>query len=156
MSDTDLENREFILSTGEILPEAEFVRLAQLAYTRQGRKDLGQEYPDPTPMEPPLGYVPHVPLIDQIRAMVQRELGNAANAEGFETPEEADDFEVGEDYDPRSPYEVDWDPTAPWPPRFDAEPTDKPNPPPSDPSAGGSGAEPPPSPGPAGPEPKAT
>lgn len=66
--------------------------------------------PDPTPMAPPLGYRPQPSLRDQIREMILSErLRVEAEAAGAETFEEADDFEV-EDFDPHSPYEVNFDP----------------------------------------------
>ena len=70
----------------------------------------GFEVPDPTPVAPPVGYVRHVPLAEQIRNMVRSEaLRQAAEQAGAETFEEADDFDV-EDFDPRSPYEEVFEP----------------------------------------------
>lgn len=44
--------------------------------------------------------------------MVRSErLAAEAAAAGYESFEEADDFEVGDDFDPSSPYETDFDPT---------------------------------------------
>lgn len=78
---------------------------------RDALSDKGRELPDPTPMAPPLGYKPRPSLAEQIRAMVRSEhLKQAAEAAGAESFEDADDFEVGEDYDPTSPYENDFDP----------------------------------------------
>lgn len=71
----------------------------------------GREIPDPTPMEPPLGYKRSPSLAEQIRTMVRSEqLALAAEAAGAETFEEADDFNIGDDYDPQSPYENEFDP----------------------------------------------
>lgn len=43
--------------------------------------------------------------------MVRSErLAQEAAQAGYESFEEADDFEVGDDYDPSSPYETDFDP----------------------------------------------
>lgn len=71
----------------------------------------GAEVLDPTPMEPPLGYMKQPSLSDQIRMMVLSEkLRDAAAAAGAETFEEADDFEVGDDFDPSSPWENEFDP----------------------------------------------
>lgn len=74
----------------------------------------GWEVPDPTPMEPPLGYVRTEPLAVQIRNQVilAKKLAEA-EAAGDDTFEEADDFDVGDDYDPESPYETDFDPMSP-------------------------------------------
>lgn len=71
----------------------------------------GAEHPDPTPMAPPIGYKRQPSLAEQIREMVRSErLKQEVEEAGFETFEEADDFEVGDDYDPHSPHENDFDP----------------------------------------------
>lgn len=63
------------------------------------------------PVAPPVGYVKQPSLAERIRAMVRSEhLRQAAEAGGYETFEESEDFEVGDDYDPRSPYEEQFDP----------------------------------------------
>lgn len=72
---------------------------------------LGQEVLDSTPMEPPIGYIDQPDLYDQIRAMVRSaQLAEEAARAGHESFEEADDFEVGDDFDPETPYENDFDP----------------------------------------------
>lgn len=71
----------------------------------------GKLVPDPVPMAPPVGYVKQISMIDQVRDMVRSErLRQEVEAAGMETFEEADDFEVGDDYDPTSPYEEVFDP----------------------------------------------
>lgn len=78
-----------------------------------GRLDeRGRELLDGRPMEPPVGYNPQPSLMDRIRTMVrdaalQRDLARA----GAETFDEANDFEVGDDYDPSSPWEQYYEPT---------------------------------------------
>lgn len=74
--------------------------------------DKGEEILDPIPMQPPLGYKKTISLAEQIRQQVrlhQLELDNAAIEE---TEEEADDFDVGEDYEPLSKYENDHIPSV--------------------------------------------
>lgn len=75
--------------------------------------EAGGEVVDGIPLEPPLGYVRTEPLAVQIRNQVilQKAL-LAAEEAGDDTFEEADDFDVGDDYDPTSPYEVDFDPMS--------------------------------------------
>lgn len=76
----------------------------------------GREKPDPTPIAPPVGYIRQPTMVDRMRELVRRELSSQAADQGFETFEEADDFEIGDDYDPRSPYEEIFEPmpvTAP-------------------------------------------
>lgn len=71
----------------------------------------GRERPNPTPMAPPIGYKKQPSLIDTVRQMVRSEkLKAELEQQGLETPEEADDFDVGDDYDPSSPYEHNFDP----------------------------------------------
>jgi len=71
----------------------------------------GHEVPDPVPVAPPIGYRRTPSLAEQIREMVRSErLRQEVEAAGYESFEEADDFEVG-DFDPRSPYEEVFEPT---------------------------------------------
>lgn len=73
--------------------------------------DQGRELPNPTPIAPPLGYQKQPTIRETIRNMVLSErLRQEAQAAGVETFEEADDFEVGDDYDPTSPYEEVFEP----------------------------------------------
>lgn len=66
----------------------------------------GKEIVDSTPIQPPLGYKKQESLHEQIRRMVVSEqLRLAAEQAGMETFEEADDFDVGDDLDPTSPFE---------------------------------------------------
>lgn len=71
----------------------------------------GQEKPDPVPVAPPVGFVKQPSLAEQIRDMVRSErLAREVAESGYETFEESEDFDVGDDYDPRSPFENDFDP----------------------------------------------
>lgn len=74
--------------------------------------EFGREKPNPTPMEPPVGYVKRRSIADTIREAIRNASLEARQA-GAETEEEANDFDVGEDFDPTSPYEHDFelDPT---------------------------------------------
>jgi len=74
----------------------------------------GREIVSNVPMAPPLGWKKQPSMIDHIRNLVRSErLRQEVESAGFETPEEADDFDVGDDYDPSSPYEHNFDPPAP-------------------------------------------
>lgn len=76
--------------------------------------DGGALVPDPTPIAPPVGYVKQPTITERIRDMVRSErLRAEAEAAGAETFEEAEDFDVGDDYDPTSPYEEIFDPPIP-------------------------------------------
>lgn len=69
--------------------------------------------PDPVPVAPPVGYERPPSMIDTVRNMIRSEqLRREVEAAGFETFQEADDFDVGDDYDPSSPYEETFDPVA--------------------------------------------
>lgn len=83
---------------------------------------LGQEVPDPTPIAPPIGYQRSKPLAEQIREMVRSEqLRRELEGTGAETFEEADDFDVGDDFEdntPETPYEAVFEPpVSPDPPQ---------------------------------------
>lgn len=78
--------------------------------------ELGREIPDPVPLAPPVGYHKQESLFTLVRDMVRSEaLRREALAQGYESFEEADDFNVldeeGEGPDPRTPYENDFDPS---------------------------------------------
>lgn len=102
---------EVITPDGEVIPAEDVL----FAYTREGRRIIGKEYPNPIPMEAPLGFIEQKPLHEQIRDMVKNELSRQAEAEGFETMEEADDFDVDDDFDPTTPFELPFEPDVPWP-----------------------------------------
>lgn len=59
--------------------------------------ESGKEIPDPTPVEWPLGLSRPLSLQDEIKRFVRSELSRAAAADGFESFEEANDFEVDDD-----------------------------------------------------------
>lgn len=66
----------------------------------------GEEILDPTPMQPPLGYKKQPSLHEQIRAaVIASKLDEMYALE--ETEEEADDFNVEDDFEPSSPHEND-------------------------------------------------
>lgn len=102
---------EVITPDGEVIPAEDVL----FAYTREGRRIIGKEYPNPIAMEAPLGFIEQKPLHEQIRDMVKNELSRQAEAEGFETMEEADDFDVDDDFDPTTPFELPFEPDVPWP-----------------------------------------
>lgn len=65
----------------------------------------GREVPDPTPVAPPIGYKKQPSMVDHVRALVAHGLRERAEQMGFETWEEANDFDVGDDVEPETPYE---------------------------------------------------
>lgn len=69
----------------------------------------GHEMLDPTPMQPPLGYKRTPTLSEQIAQQVRQMKMEIAlgDSDIEETEEEADDFEVGDDFEPLSAYEND-------------------------------------------------
>lgn len=66
----------------------------------------GQFYPDPRPMQPPVGYKRQPNMWEIVREQVRR-VSEDAGREGFDTIEEANDFYMGEDDEPYSGYEVE-------------------------------------------------
>lgn len=72
----------------------------------------GFEITDPTPMQPPLGYKRSLSLAEQIAQQVRiAHLKILEDSAIHETEDDADDFEVGEDFEPFSKYENDHMPT---------------------------------------------
>lgn len=72
----------------------------------------GGEVLDPTPMQPPLGYKRSLSLSEQIAQQVRiAHLKILEDSAVSETEDEADDFEVGDDFEPLSQYENDHMPT---------------------------------------------
>lgn len=73
----------------------------------------GEEKGNPTPMQPPLGYKKTLSLHEQIAIQVRRmKLELLRDEDVTETEEEADDFEVGDDYEPLSKWENDHMPSV--------------------------------------------
>lgn len=99
--------------TGEVVSESE----VEYAYTREGRKEIGLEFPNPIPMEAPLGQQPYEDIWVTIRRMVldHARIQAEAGQEEMETEDEANDFDVGDDFDPSSPWEEHHEPVDPWP-----------------------------------------
>lgn len=92
--------------SGRVLDEVQRQVTAALRYLDH----RGRERPDPTPVAPPVGYRKGKTLQQQIRDMVRNEqLQRELDRAGFDTFEEADDFDVDDDFDPKSPYEMDFD-----------------------------------------------
>lgn len=81
---------------------------------RERARDMlsnGDEVLSPIPVAPPIGYRREPTMVERIRSMVRSEhMRLAALQAGAETFDEADDFEVGDDYDPSSPYEEVFEP----------------------------------------------
>lgn len=104
--------------------------------------EKGYEIPDQTPVAVPVRMQRYER--DHIREIIRQEMSRQAEDQGFETWEESDDFDVGDDFDPISPYEEQFDPDtgeSSWnrnvePPAGDVEPGAAANP-----EAGTSGDE---------------
>lgn len=94
----DKRNREVVVEGGEI------ARVP--THDEQGR-----ELPDPVPLAPPVGWHAQPSMFETMRAMIRSEaLRELAEAQGDETFEEAQDFEVDDDDFPQSPHEGDFQP----------------------------------------------
>lgn len=109
---------------------------------------MGQEVPDPTIIDPPLGYIQQPDLMELMRRMIRTEMSQAIDQAEFETFDEADDFDIDDDpVDYSSPYEEYFDPApgAPKGPPGEIHPARQdPNAPP--PAAPAPAGEPPASP----------
>lgn len=74
--------------------------------------EKGHEILDPEPVAMPVGFRVPESLTDQIRRFVKAELSLAASAQGHESFEEADDFDIEDDFhgnDPQSEWELNFD-----------------------------------------------
>jgi len=78
----------------------------------QKHDENGGEILDPTPLEPPLGYRKTPSLSEQIQQQVRiAQLKILEDSLDPETEDEADDFEIGDDYEPLSKHENENMPT---------------------------------------------
>lgn len=68
--------------------------------------DRGRELPDDTPVEVPLNWKRPPSMQEMIKQHIRVEMSRQAADSGFESFEESDDFEVDEDPDPLSQYEL--------------------------------------------------
>lgn len=106
--------------TGEVFEGPDAVEVSQrrpfrIAFGRYMEKlglkrqtPNGEEMPDPVPMQPPLGYIKQPSMIEHVRNMIRSEqLRQEALAAGFESFEEADDFDVPDEIEPISAYEFE-------------------------------------------------
>lgn len=74
----------------------------------------GRELPDPVPCAPPVGYRDGPSLADFVQRMIRQEVSRIAEDAAYESFEEAEDFDTGEDdIDPLTPYEQVFDPRSP-------------------------------------------
>lgn len=79
--------------------------LPQVALT-----STGDEIPNPTPVEIPAGFKIPETTEERFQRMIRHSMSEWAQRNDAETFEDADDFDVGDDDDPRSPYEEEFDP----------------------------------------------
>lgn len=85
--------------------EVQEIELSKLYAPRNGA-----EMPDPRPMQIPVGFRRPETLAEQVQRLVRTSISRHAEMQGFETFEESEDFDVGDDFDPRTPYETYFDP----------------------------------------------
>lgn len=70
----------------------------------------GHEIPDPTPLGIPSGFKRPETLAAQVQRLVQGSLSRHAELQGNESWEEANDFNVDDEFDPTTPFEEFFDP----------------------------------------------
>lgn len=88
------------LATGEILSKSEMIQAGARIY----------DPVDPVPVAPPIGYKREPSMMEVVKGMVLKEKVRRLQEElGADTPEEAEDFDIGEDDDdtPSSHYEFE-------------------------------------------------
>lgn len=78
---------------------------------RRRLDEFGREILDPTPVSIPAGFKRPETMEERVQRLVRTQLSAEAAAKGEETFEESEDFEVGDDFDPSTPYETFFDPT---------------------------------------------
>lgn len=80
--------------------------------SEQKHNEFGEEITDPVPMQPPLGYKKTLSLSEQIAQQVRiNQLRLMEDMRMEESEEDADDFNVGDDFEPFSPHENENMPT---------------------------------------------
>lgn len=68
----------------------------------------GRELLNPLPMAPPIGYVEEPSVMELIQRQVQAHMALLRGELEIDTEEEKDDFDVMDDIDPFSVYEIDY------------------------------------------------
>lgn len=72
---------------------------------------FGREVPDPKPVAIPAGFKRPETLQEQVARLVRTTLSRQAEAQGFESFEESQDFDIPDDpVDPSTPFEEFFDP----------------------------------------------
>lgn len=74
-------------------------------FIQPGYNDRGEEVPDPTPVEVPVGFRHPPTLRETMQRLIREEVSRAAEQSGDESFDEADDFNVDEE-EFSSPYEL--------------------------------------------------
>lgn len=90
------------------LPGVEQPHTFEQSVQSQYLDEYGREKPNPLPLAPPVGYVKRKTIAETIREAIAQASFEAAQR-GAETEAEADDFDVGEDMEPHSPWENDFE-----------------------------------------------
>lgn len=79
--------------------------------TKAKHDERGWEIPDPKPLSIPSGFKRPETLSEQVQRLIRHGLSDIAASQGFETFEDADDFDVEDEHlDPATPYEAEFDP----------------------------------------------
>lgn len=72
--------------------------------------EFGREVPDPRPLQIPAGFKRPETLAETVQRLVRGQLSRQAQEQGFETFEESEDFDIGDEIDMSTPYETFFDP----------------------------------------------
>lgn len=80
-----------------------------MAAKKKRESPTRREKLDDTPVAIPLKFRRVETQADRMRRIIREEMSRAAEVQGYETFEEADDFSIPDDYDPSSPYEMSYE-----------------------------------------------
>jgi len=72
--------------------------------------EKGREVLDTAPMALPVKFNHEPSMAEMVQQQIRVFMSQEADKKGMETFEEAEDFDVDDDYDPSSPWELDFDP----------------------------------------------
>lgn len=75
----------------------------------KAKRSRSYEKLDATPVAIPMKFKRPETLAEQVRNVLRGEMSRYAENQGFESFEEADDFDVEDEYNPRSPHEMEID-----------------------------------------------
>lgn len=83
----------------------------QIKRTGPKYNEKGEEMMDPTPVALPIAFKRPESVGQMMQRLIKNHYSKVAAAEGLDSFDDADDFDIGDDVEPKSPYESDLDGT---------------------------------------------